>query len=344
LHNFSSKPVILLVQFTYMKYFVTGATGFIGGRVVQQLVNAGHEVIAVVRDPSKAGSLKHPLITVFRGDILDKKSMYGAMSRVDGVFHLAAWYKLGARNDEVAPEINIGGTQNVLELMRDLKIARGVYTSTLAVYSDTHGKVVDESYYHAGPWLSEYDRTKWEAHYKVAKPMMEAGLPLVIVQPGLTYGPGDTSNVQQTFEQYLNKKLSMLPEQAAYCWGHVDDIARGHIQAMEQGKTGESYNLAGPAYTLIDAFAIAEKITGVPAPRRHIKPGQMQQLSKLMGIAGKVVALPSSYMPETLRVLAGATYLGSSAKAERELGFTTRPLEDGLRETLAYEINRLGLG
>ncbi len=89
--------------------------------------------------------------------------------------------------------IHVQGTRNVLELMRELDIPRGVYTSTLAVFSDTKGRLVDETYRHNGPWLSLYDRTKWLAHYRVAEPMIRQGLPLVIVQPGLVYGPGDTS-------------------------------------------------------------------------------------------------------------------------------------------------------
>src|SRR5260370_40150937 len=77
--------------------------------------------------------------------------------------------------------------------MRELEIPKGVYTSTLAVFSDTHGRVPDETYRDDGPWLTEYDYSKWLAHYQVALPMIEAGLPLVIVQPGVIYGPGDTS-------------------------------------------------------------------------------------------------------------------------------------------------------
>ncbi|TLZ64239.1 MAG: NAD-dependent epimerase/dehydratase family protein, partial [Methanobacteriota archaeon] len=147
-----------------MRYFVTGATGFIGTRVVRRLREAGHEVGAIARDPGKAGDLTKLGVWVQPGDITDKESMRGPMNGADGVFHLAAWYKIGEKDKSPAVRSNIEGTRNVLELMKELGIPKGVYTSTLAVFGDTKGQAVDESYRHDGPWLSEYDRTKWVAH------------------------------------------------------------------------------------------------------------------------------------------------------------------------------------
>ncbi len=144
-----------------MKYFVTGATGFIGGRVARQLVEAGHEVVALVRSPHKAKLLRALGVTIAEGDLTDKESMRAPMTGVDGVFHLAAWYKVGAKDHTMAERINVDGTRNVLELMQALAIPKGVYTSTLAVFSDTKGERVDETYRFDGSHLSEYDRTKW---------------------------------------------------------------------------------------------------------------------------------------------------------------------------------------
>src|SRR6266849_4262267 len=144
-----------------MKYFVTGATGFVGGRVVRRLVGAGHQVVVVVRNPAKAADLANLGIEIYQGDVTDKESMRTPMQGVDGVFHIAGWYKIGVRDKSDGEKINVQGTRNVLELMRELGIPKGVYTSTLAVNSDTHGRLVDESYHYNGPHLSEYDRTKW---------------------------------------------------------------------------------------------------------------------------------------------------------------------------------------
>lgn len=326
-----------------MRYFVTGATGFIGGRVARQLVEAGHEVIALARSLSKAVELSRLGVTISEGDITDKESLREPMRGADGVFHLAAWYKIGARDISQAEDINVRGTRNVLELVKELQIPKAVYTSTLAVFSDTEGRAVDESYRHTGPWLSEYDRTKWKAHYEVAEPMTGRGLPLVIVQPGLVYGPGDGSPVRDTFVQYLQGRLPMLPQKTAFCWSHVDDTARGHLLAMEKGVAGESYIIAGPIYTFQETFEMAEKITGIKAPRLKASPGMMRAMSKVMGVVGAVVPLPETYSAESLRVVAGVTYIGSNEKARRELGFNPRPLEEGLRETLLYEMELLGM-
>lgn len=319
------------------KYFVTGATGFIGGRVARMLRQAGHGVVALVRSPDKAGQLRGLGIEIAAGDITDRASLRPPMQGVDGVFHIAAWYKVGARDKSAAWKMNVEGTRNVLETAKELEVPKTVYTSTLAVFSDTHGKLVDESYRFDGPHLSEYDRTKWEAHYRVAIPLMQTGLPLVIVQPGLNYGPGDTSSVRGVLIDYLRGRLPATPEGTAYCWAHVEDTARAHLLAMDKGAPGESYITAGPPHGFREAFEIAERITGIKAPRLHPSPGMMRFLSGVMSVVEKVAPLPEQFAAETLRAAAGVTYLGSSRKAEKELGFTARPLDLGLRETLEHE-------
>ena len=325
-----------------MKYFVTGATGFVGGRVARQLTEAGHHVVALARDPTKAGALSELGISLAAGDITDKESMRAPMAGVDCIFHVAAWYKVGARDTRPAHGINVEGTRNVLELMRELAIPRGVYTSTLAVFSDTHGQVVDERYRYHGPHISEYDRTKWLAHYEVALPMIEQGLPLTIVQPGLVYGPGDTSLAHDNWVEYLRGRLLATPQRTAYCWAHVEDVAHGHILAMERGVPGETYIIAGPPHTLIEAMDTAQEITGRRAPRFHLSPAMMRVGALLLEPLSRLAALPPLYSPEGLRSAAGVTYLGSNQRARRELGYQPRSLREGLPETLAHEMQMLG--
>lgn len=326
-----------------MRYFVTGATGFIGGRVARQLIEQGHQVVTVARTPEKAGDLTAIGVEVHKGDITDKESLRAPMQGADGVFHLAGWYKVGVKDKTPGYQINVVGTRNVLEMMRELAIPKGVYTSTLAINSDTHGRAVDETYHFNGTHLSEYDKTKWQAHYEVADPMIKEGLPLVIVQPGLVYGIGDTSSVRDNLLQYLQGKLPLLPQQTAFAWGHVDDIAAAHIAAMEKGKVGESYIIAGPIHTFIEAIQIAEKITGIPGPTFHAPPIMLSFSSVLMSLVELIFPVPEAYSAESLRITAGVTYIGTNAKAKRELGYKPRPLEEGLRETLLHEMNLLGM-
>lgn len=322
-----------------MKFFVTGATGFVGGVLARELREQGHDVHASVRNPEKAKDLQSIGVKPFKGDVTDKESMREAMVGVDGVFHVAGWYKIGAKDKSDAERVNIQGTRNVLELMQELKIPKGVYTSTLAINSDTHGQIVEESYRFTGRHLSEYDRTKAVAH-DIAKQFIANGLPLVIVMPGLIYGPGDTSEVRTSIISFLKGQLPMLPDQTGFCWAHVGDIAQGHILAMEKGRVGESYIIAGEPYKISDAFKLASQMTGKRAPR--VVPHQMLGLMSIL-VKPFDGIMPPAYTSEGLRINAGVTYLGDNRKARQELGYNPRSLREGLEETLRHEMKLLGL-
>jgi nucleoside-diphosphate-sugar epimerase len=322
-----------------MKYFITGATGFIGGHMARQLREAGHEVIAVVRNPSQAQDLAELGVTLHQGDVTEIESMRKPMAGVDGIFHVAGWYKIGVRDKSQAYAINVEGTCNVLELMKELKIPKGVYTSTLAVNSDTYGVEADESYHFTGEHISVYDQTKADAH-DIAVKMIKEGLPLVIVQPGLVYGPGDTSSLRASLIQYLTRKLPIMPKQTAFSWGHVDDIAHAHWLAMEKGRVGENYYICGPTHTFVNALEIANEITGVRLPWA-MPAGMIRMMSSIMYMFDKFISLPESYTGEGLRVIAGVTYIGNNSKARRELGYYPRPLKEGLAETLKHEMELL---
>lgn len=325
-----------------MRYYVTGATGFIGGVIARKLIARGDTVVVPARSPEKAVALAALGAVIHKGDVTDKESLRQGMTGVDGVFHVAGWYKVGVKDTTMAQAINVDGTRNVLELMRELPIARGVYTSTLAVNSDTGGREVDETYHFRGAHLSEYDRTKAAAH-AVAEALIDGGLPVVIVMPGMVYGADDQGPAATTFRQYLTRRLPILPQKAAYSWGHVDDIADAHILAMDKGRLGEKYIICGPSHTLIEAMEMAQRITGIPAPSLRLPPLLMRLSAALMTPLAAIADLPETFHPEMLRVSAGVTYLGNNAKARRELGYSPRPLEQGLREYLAHEMRQMGM-
>lgn len=326
-----------------MKYFLTGATGFVGGYLAKLLRAEGHEVVALVRNPDKAGELSANGCTLTKGDVTDKGSMRTPMTGCDGVFHVAGWYKIGARPKH-RPEgsrINVDGTRNVLELMLELGIKKGVYTSTLAVHSNTNGILVNENYHFDGKHISHYDHTKALAH-QVAMDFIKKGLPLVVVMPGLIYGPGDTSSVRTTLIKYLRGKLPMVPRKTSYSWAHVEDIAMAHYLAMTKGRAGEKYIIAGPTHSLLDAMGIAHRITGRRLPRA-VNPGVLQFMAKFIGLFDWLIPIPADYSSENLRVLAGATYIGDNSKAKDELGYDPRPLNEGLSTTLWNEMRLLGM-
>ena len=163
------------------------------------------------------------------------------------------------------------------------------------------------------------------------------------MQPGLIYGIGDTSAARRAFVQFLTRKLPMVPLHTAYSWGHIEDIVRGHIAAMERGRAGQNYHECGPSHTLQEAFKISSAITGVPMPRFTASPGVLKAMSLVMGVVEKVVTVPEDYSSDYLGVSAGVTYIGKHDLATCDLSFHPRSLESGLRETLDNEMRTLGL-
>jgi len=316
-----------------MHYLVTGATGFIGGHLTARLLAEGHLVTALVRTSEQARGLAPHGVRCYVGDVRDKASVRRAMQRVQGVFHLAAYVRVGTSHRHWAEQVNVAGTRNVLEVMRELRVPKGVYTSTLAVNGDTGGRAVDESYHHDGRLPTIYQRTKWQAHHEVAEPMMRRGLPLVIAMPGAVYGPGDHSSLARTITSYLRGRLPVAPTRTAFCWAHVEDVAAGLLGAMQWGQPGETYMVCGPACALRDALALAGRLAGRRRPPWPL-PGRA-----LLPVAGAVRGLAYAVPPlrataERLALGAGGTHLGTDARARAELGFSPRPLEEGMPETV----------
>lgn len=315
-----------------MHYLVTGATGFIGSHLTARLLAEGHVVTALVRTPEQARGLARYGVRPYIGDIRDKASVRRAMYRAQGVFHLAAYVRIGTRHRQWAEEVNVTGTRHVLEVMREQRVPRGVYTSTLAINGDTGGRVVDESYRGRGRLPTIYQRTKWQAHHEVALPMMSAGLPLVIVMPGAVYGPGDRSDLARAFTSYLRGRLPLAPTRTAFCWAHVEDVASGLLAAMERGRPGSTYIMGGPPHPLRHALALAGQAAGrhapYPMPASLLRPAAW-------GAQGLSCVVPPLRGPaEKLHLAAGDTHLGTDARARAELGFRPRSLEEGMPETV----------
>jgi nucleoside-diphosphate-sugar epimerase len=318
-----------------MKAFVTGGTGFIGQRVIKKLLERGYQVYALARSSQSAANLSALGCTVVEGDITDAASLREGMAGSDVVFHIAAWYKIGAADWVQAEAINVGGTRKVLRLAHELGVPKIIYTSTVAVFGDTKGQLVDETYYQGGPFLTEYDRTKWLAHYKVALPLIEQGAPIIIVMPGAVYGPGDTSQVAEMMRMFYRGLPALPGPETMLTYAHVEDIAEGHILAMEKGKIGESYILTGPAVPFGEMVDFWGHITPKRAPLLRIPAQFLQPLAPLVGAVGSVLPLPATFSQEAINIL-GATYIARSDKARAQLGWQTRPLHTGMLETFAW--------
>ena len=322
-----------------MKVFVTGGTGFIGGEVVRQLRGRGDEVVCLVRSPGKAGMLKELGCELASGDLGDEAAIRAGMRGCDAVIHAAAMYEVGipAKQRPAMWDANVEGTRRVMEAAREEKVPRIVYVSTVGIFGNTHQKVVDETYKNPETdFTSYYEETKLEAH-KLVQGMIEDGLPAIIVQPGGVYGPGDTSQVADLLEQFFAGKLPLMPfPELGICMTHVEDIAGGILLALDKGKLGETYVISGPATTMRGAIETVARVSGRKAPKRALPTVLMKAMIPVGPLVGKVMGQPPN-LRELISSADGVTFWASYEKAARELGYSPRGMDEGLRQTLAAD-------
>jgi dihydroflavonol-4-reductase len=321
-----------------MKAFVTGATGFIGGQVAGQLRERGDEVVALVRSPSKAAALGALGCELVEGDLSDRETMQAAMAGCDGVFHIAAVYKVGIPRSaqQAMLDANVEGTANALDAAIAAGVPRILYVSTVNVFGNTKGEVVDESYHRnlADGFVSTYDEAKYRAH-EVAEDRIAKGAPIVVVQPGGVYGPGDHSEIGNTIEQTVKGRLPLIPfPEMGICLVHVDDVAAGILLAFDKGTIGESYILAADPVTMKQLVQTTARVAGRDEPKRSMPTAVMRLSAPLGPVVGPLLGFPPNFR-ELISASDGVTYWASDAKARRELGFAPRALEQGLRDTLA---------
>lgn len=323
-----------------MKVFVTGGTGFIGGKVVRQLRERGDDVTCLVRDPAKGEKLKAQGCELVAGDLGDGAAIRRGMEGCDGVIHVAAMYEVGIPKSQHAAmyEANVEGTKLVLRSALEAKVPKIVYVSTVGAFGNTNKKVVDETYKHPGrEFTSYYEQTKWEAHRVAEEMIASEGLPCVIVQPGGVYGPGDTSQVADLLGEFLAGKLPLIPfPELGICMTHVDDIAAGILLALDKGKEGEDYVLSGPVTTMREAVGVVADISGRKAPKHALPTPVMKMLTPIGPLVGKMMGQPPN-LRELISSADGVTFWASHEKASRELGYEPRGMEQGLRETLEQD-------
>jgi dihydroflavonol-4-reductase len=321
-----------------MKAFITGATGFIGGRVVRRLRERGDDVVALVRSPAKADDLRRLGCELVEGDLTSEAAIREGTTGCDSAFHIAAVYKVGIPSSQrgAMHESNVRGSELVFDAALDAGVKRIVYVSTVNVFGNTKGAVVDESYERdtAEGFLSCYDETKYLSH-QVAKDRIAKGAPIVIVQPGGVYGPGDHSEIGNFIDQARKGKMFLVPFPGlGLNLVHVDDVAEGILLAHDRGQIGRSYVLGGELTTMGDVVKRAAEKSGRRAPTRAL-PVTMMKLSRPLGpILGPVMGFPPNF-GEAIKASDGVTYWAKDDKARSELGYSPRDFDTGLDQTLA---------
>lgn len=319
-----------------MRIFLTGGTGFIGGEVARQLRARGDEVVALVRTPSKATELESVGCELVAGGLSDEGALRDGMSGADAVVHGAAVYEVGIPASARGPmvEANVEGTRRVLTAALDNGVKRAVYVSTVAVFGNTKGEVADERWSRVTEgYTSAYEETKVQAH-RLAQGLVAQGLPLVTVMPGVVYGPGDTSEMGGLYERHLQGKLPLLPfPKMGITPVHRDDVVSGILLALEKGSVGESYVLAGEPTTMGSMIGTLAQVSGRKPPRGAAPSWLLKGLAPFGRVVGPMMGFPPN-MKELISSSDGVTFWARSDKAQRELGWSYRPLADGLKTLL----------
>jgi dihydroflavonol-4-reductase len=324
-----------------MKTLVTGATGFLGSHVARALAGRGEDVRVLVRASSDLRALDGIQAERSMGDLRDPASLELALKGVRRVFHVAADYRLWARDPREIHESNVTGTQNLLDAAQRAGIDKFVYTSTVATIAvPREGRLPnEETQSSVGEMIGHYKRSKFEAE-QCALHAAEGGLPVVIVNPTTPVGPGDwkptpTGKIIVDFLNgrmpgYVDTGLNFVP---------VEDCARGHLLAAERGRTGERYILGGRNLTLKQMLDILSFVSGRPAPRWKIPHAVAYAAGCVDTAVSSLLGREPQIPLEGVRMARHKMFVDAS-KAERELSFTPGPIEAALERAVAwYESN-----
>lgn len=320
-----------------MKYFVTGASGFLGQALCRALAERGDDVIALCRTPESV-RFENPHIQKAKGDVCDFASLKKAMHDCDSCFHLAALAKQWHPREARFHEVNVMGTKNILNAMKACEVKRLVFTSTAGVFASSKDRVLSETDFDANDahtLLSHYERSKAQAQALV---LQEPALECVIVHPSRVYGPGPL-NASNTLTKMLvraqRQRVCFLPGkgEALANYVFVDDVVQGHLLAMQKGRKGESYILGGENLNyreLFSAFANAHKrnlsLVGIPL-------FLLRAFARVEEMKAKRFGIEPLLLPEFVEKYSSAAPL-SSDKAACELGYEITPIKEALRLTL----------
>jgi dihydroflavonol-4-reductase len=321
-----------------MTTLVTGATGFVGAAVVRALTAAGREVRILARPDSDLRNLQGLPVSRAVGDLRDRSSLRQALTGCRYLYHVAAHYALWAREPAVFYDINVQGTVNLMEAAREAGIERMVYTSTIgAIGLPPEGGVgTEETPVSLSQMAGDYKRSKYLAEEEVLK-FARAGLPIVIVNPSAPVGAGDVKPTPtgQMIVDFMKGRMFAYIETGMNLID-VDDVAAGHLAAMERGRIGERYILGNKNLTLKEIFEILSRLTGVPVPRVKLPRGLILPLAHLnRWLADYITHHPPRIPLEGVKMAKYKMHYDCS-KAMRELGLPQPPVDIAIEKAVRW--------
>lgn len=317
---------------------LTGATGYLGSRIARELIARGQPLRVLVRDAHRLGFDPAAVgCEVVEGGLGDFAALRAAVQGIDAVLHTAALVKMWVRDPRDFWKVNLEGLQNLLQVASNSGVKRVIYTSSFLALGPSANLDAGEGLRHAGPYSNEYEETKAQALAWLRSPGARK-FPVVIVLPGVIYGPGPRTEgnlVGGMIDQYLAGKFPGLLGDGEQRWSFAfnDDVVAGHLAALEKGKPGEEYVLAGDNHSLNGFFHLLAELTGVHHRVRHV-PFALGKMAGAMELArARLTGRPPQLTPGVVEIFKHH-WVYSSAKAARDLGYQVTPLEEGLRKTL----------
>ena len=316
---------------------LTGASGFVGSAVARRLRAAGFPVRALVRTTSPVAHLSDLGLDFVTGDLRDADSVRRAMVGIRYLFHVAADYRLWARNPDELTQTNVAGTRLLMQEAMRAGVERVVYTSSVATLAArTDGVSADETMpLTEDKAIGVYKRSKVAAE-RAVEALIAEGLPAVIVNPSTPIGPRDVKPTPTgriiveaasgRMPAFVDTGLNMV---------HVDDVAEGHFAAFERGRIGERYVLGGQNATLADILATVAGAVGRRPPRIRIPRQALMPFAHVTEAVARVTGREPMLTRDGLRMSKNKMFF-SSAKAEAELGYRARPYREGITDAIEW--------
>ena len=317
-----------------MRVLLTGSTGFLGKHVAHALAGAGHELRLLARESSNLDGL--PPGEIVRGDVTDRESLRRAAEGCGAICHLAALVKTWVPDPSRFDAVNVQGLRHVLEAARDAG-ARLVYTSSFIAIGPAGPQPADESRVHPGDrYRNDYERTKAQAD-ALARAAAAAGQDVVMLYPGVIYGPGELTEgnivVKLVMDHARGRMPAILgPGDRLWSYAYVDDVADGHVRALEIGRIGEEYLLGGENAPQMRVFEIVRELTGAPLPRR-LPYAVAAAAARLEEARARLTGRAPLITRGVVEILRHDWSMDSRGSID-ELGYRTTPLESGLKALL----------
>ena len=322
-----------------MKTFITGATGFVGSAVSRRLLKEGHSVVALVRATSDKSNLAGLPVEIVTGDLTDPDSFAAALGGCDCLFHVAADYRLWVPNPPEMYESNVTGTRNLMLAALDAGVERIVYTSSVATLGlNSDGIPADESTpVRFSDMIGHYKRSKFLAEVEVKRLVKEENLPAVIVNPSTPVGPRDRRPTPSgrviidaasgRIPAYVDTGLNLI---------NVDDVAVGHLLALDRGKVGRRYILGGQNMTLREFLTQVAIIANQSPPKVRLPQSLVLPIAYLAEGWARLTDRGEPLITVDGVKLSKKKMFFSSERAMHELGFRPGPVEEALRDAVTW--------